>query len=195
MLIIYGLGNNEPKYLQTKHNAGRFLLEVLVKKLSLEWEKHSEFIFCKTNSFELPIYFLYSSGYMNNSGQVLFSFINYFKLKSDPLLRVLILHDDSDQQENNIKLVCNGGSGGHKGIDSIYQYLLSLKMTTEQIWRLKIGVRPPQNKHRSETFVLSKLKDSEIQYLIQLSDRLYQYLGDMVQGNFVKVQNDLNTKI
>ncbi len=194
MLIIYGLGNNESKYLQTKHNAGRFLLEILVKKLSLEWERHSEFVFCKSNSFGFPIYFLYSSGYINHSGQALSSFINYFKFKPDHLLKILLLHDDSDQQENNIKLVCNGGSGGHKGIDSIYQHLLSFKMTTDRIWRLKIGIRPSQNKHRSETFVLSRLKDSEIQYLIKLSDRLYQYLGDMAKGNFIKVQNDLNIK-
>jgi len=192
MLFIYGLGNNDARYLYTKHNIGRLLVEILVKKLNLSWEKQARLAYAKHVVFGQLVYFLHSLGYMNESGETISEFINYFKLKQDNL-KIFLLQDDSDQLETRLKLVNNGGSGGHKGVENVYRYLSFLEIPRTSVWKMKVGIRPLNNKLRSETFVLTQLSDLEIDFLNLVADKLAQFLTDLVQGNFSKAQNYFNS--
>ena len=192
MLLIYGLGNNHSRYLYTKHNVGRLLIETLVKKVNLTWEMQAKFAYAKTLIVNQAVYFLYSLGYMNESGQVISEFINYFKLKPDDL-KIFLLQDDSDQLETRLKLVNNGGSGGHKGVESVYKHLCFLGISKKSVWKLKIGIRPISNRLRSETFVLTKLSNLELDFVNLVADNLVQFLADLAQGNFTKAQNYFNS--
>jgi len=192
MLLIYGLGNNHSRYLYTKHNVGRLLIETLVKKVNLTWEMQAKFAYAKTLIVNQALYFLYSLGYMNESGEVISEFINYFKLKPDDL-KIFLLQDDSDQLETRLKLVNNGGSGGHKGVESVYKYLCFLEISKKSVWKLKIGIRPISNRLRSETFVLAKLSNSELDFVNLVADNLVQFLADLAQGDFTKAQNYFNS--
>jgi len=192
MLLIYGLGNNHSRYLYTKHNVGRLLIEMLVKKVNLTWEMQTKFAYAKTLIVNQAVYFLYSLGYMNESGEVISEFINYFKLKPDDL-KIFLLQDDSDQLETRLKLVNNGGSGGHKGVESVYKHLCFLGISKKSVWKLKIGIRPISNRLRSETFVLTKLSNLELDFVNLVADNLVQFLADLAQGDFTKAQNYFNS--
>jgi len=192
MLLIYGLGNNHSRYLYTKHNVGRLLIETLVKKVNLTWEMQAKFAYAKTLIVNQTVYFLYSLGYMNESGEVISEFINYFKLKPDDL-KIFLLQDDSDQLETRLKLVNNGGSGGHKGVESVYKHLCFLGISKKSVWKLKIGIRPISNRLRSETFVLAKLSNLELDFVNLVADNLVQFLADLAQGDFIKAQNYFNS--
>jgi len=192
MLLIYGLGNNHSRYLYTKHNVGRLLIEMLVKKVNLTWEMQAKFAYAKTLIVNQTVYFLYSLGYMNESGEVISEFINYFKLKPDDL-KIFLLQDDSDQLETRLKLVNNGGSGGHKGVESVYKHLCFLGISKKSVWKLKIGIRPISNRLRSETFVLAKLSNLELDFVNLVADNLVQFLADLAQGDFTKAQNYFNS--
>jgi len=192
MLLIYGLGNNHSRYLYTKHNVGRLLIETLVKKVNLTWEMQTKFAYAKTLIVNQAVYFLYSLGYMNESGEVISEFINYLKLKPDDL-KIFLLQDDSDQLETRLKLVNNGGSGGHKGVESVYKHLCFLGISKKSVWKLKIGIRPISNRLRSETFVLTKLSNLELDFVNLVADNLVQFLADLAQGNFTKAQNYFNS--
>lgn len=192
MLLIYGLGNNHSRYLYTKHNVGRLLIETLVKKVNLTWEMQTKFAYAKTLIVNQTVYFLYSLGYMNESGEVISEFINYFKLKPDDL-KIFLLQDDSDQLETRLKLVNNGGSGGHKGVESVYKHLCFLGISKKSVWKLKIGIRPISNRLRSETFVLTKLSNLELDFVNLVADNLVQFLADLAQGDFTKAQNYFNS--
>ena len=192
MLLIYGLGNNHSRYLYTKHNVGRLLIEMLVKKVNLTWEMQAKFAYAKTLIVNQTVYFLYSLGYMNESGEVISEFINYLKLKPDDL-KIFLLQDDSDQLETRLKLVNNGGSGGHKGVESVYKHLCFLGISKKSVWKLKIGIRPISNRLRSETFVLTKLSNLELDFVNLVADNLVQFLADLAQGNFTKAQNYFNS--
>jgi len=192
MLLIYGLGNNHSRYLYTKHNVGRLLIETLVKKVNLTWEMQAKFAYAKTLIVNQAVYFLYSLGYMNESGEVISEFINYLKLKPDDL-KIFLLQDDSDQLETRLKLVNNGGSGGHKGVESVYKHLCFLGISKKSVWKLKIGIRPISNRLRSETFVLTKLSNLELDFVNLVADNLVQFLADLAQGNFTKAQNYFNS--
>jgi len=192
MLLIYGLGNNHSRYLYTKHNVGRLLIEMLVKKVNLTWEMQAKFAYAKTLIVNQTVYFLYSLGYMNESGEVISEFINYLKLKPDDL-KIFLLQDDSDQLEARLKLVNNGGSGGHKGVESVYKHLCFLGISKKSVWKLKIGIRPISNRLRSETFVLAKLSNLELDFVNLVADNLVQFLAELAQGDFIKAQNYFNS--
>jgi len=196
MIIIYGLGNNEDKYLYTRHNAGRLVMEYITNKTSLTLDKGENWFFTKIKWNKTDVIFLHSSGYMNNSGSVLSKFIKYYKIDAtDPGFRLLILQDDSDQISGNNKLALGGGHAGHNGIQDIYRNSLSCNITLDKVWRLKIGIRPLENIGKSETFVLQKFAESELTNLEKLANTLVNMKEDLADLNFEKVQNIVNTKI
>lgn len=152
MIILYGLGNNEEKYLNTKHNIGRKVLEIIAQKNGLNFSLKNKVyeVSFKKNGENVKL--IYSSDFMNTSGVNLREYLRYQNLERDT--RIMVLQDDSDQKEGNLKLVNKGGSAGHRGIDSINRENFILKDT---YLRLKIGIRPEMNRLKSETFVLSKM--------------------------------------
>lgn len=195
MLLLYGLGNIDRQYWRTKHNVGRLVVEHLAAKYAAVWQKHPSYTYAKTQLLGQSVYFLLSNGFMNTSGQPLVDFVRYFKLNWQLHNGYLIiLQDDSDQVTGAIKLTLAGGSGGHKGVQSIYDHSRSINWPLERIWRLKIGIRPALNRARSETFVLSQITPDEIRFLATLADRLYQLMPLLAAGNFQQVQTVLNRK-
>jgi PTH1 family peptidyl-tRNA hydrolase len=131
---------------------------------------------------------------MNNSGLSLVSFMNYFKLDfEDSNFILLILQDDSDQIVGSQKLVVGGGSGGHRGISDIYKQGLGLNLDLEKVWRLKIGIRPEENKQKSETFVLSGINNFEKQFYQTLAQKIEQNLTLFENKELAKLQTIFNS--
>jgi PTH1 family peptidyl-tRNA hydrolase len=96
--------------------------------------------------------------YMNESGIALRDALSFF---TTPLSHTLLFHDDSDINIGSYKISYNQRSAGHRGIESIIT-----RCGSTEFWRVKIGIRPPQEKGRKKAseFVLKKIskKDTEI---------------------------------
>ena len=195
MIVFFGVGNNENKYFKTKHNAGRVLLENLAELDGLAFQKAQKYSYCKTKWGNQDVYFVFSNGYMNLSGEALNGFLKYFKLELSGLDDFLVvLQDDSDQIEGNNKFVLGGGSAGHRGIDSINKHLLSFKLHISRLWRLKVGIRPHLNTLKSETFVLNSLSDLDNQNINLLTRLIYSNKTHFESLSFEKIQMLINTK-
>lgn len=195
MILIYGLGNNQFKYLKNRHNAGRILVEDLASNLNLIWQKKNSGYYAKykfplnKNSKEDLVLF-YSDGFMNESGRALLQFWKYLSLKKNQQPVLLIVQDDSDMETGKFKLVEKGGSAGHKGIDDINKEFLSLK-PSPVMYRLKIGVRPKGNTLKSETFVLKDLNLKEINFIKSIALKLSKNLQFLAEKNPSKLSNYL----
>lgn len=135
---IIGLGNKGLEYEKTYHNVGA-LAQAFFQEKAKESLPDTKLFFFKVSSF------------MNVSGLPVKKFLKLHNLSPD---EVLIIHDDSDQPLGNYKLVFAGGDGGHKGIQSIIEAL-----GTNEFWRLKIGVRNPEENVRAKAgdFVLKNI--------------------------------------
>jgi peptidyl-tRNA hydrolase, PTH1 family len=164
MLIIYGLGNNEKQYLNTKHNIGRLVVEEIAAAMQLTFQKKDSFYFAKNTKIILA----YSTGYMNHSGKPLQDVINYFKPET---VNVLIIQDDSDQISGNFKITAGGGSAGHHGINSIYEQTKST-IKKEETYRLKLGIRPSENREKSISFVLNQISITDKELYINVAKKL-----------------------
>ena len=195
-IIIYGLGNNESKYLKTKHNAGRLVVEKIASSLEVAFFGEQGCFVAKKKlnikETEQEIWLIYSAGYMNTSGNPISKLLKYFKVDTNHKdFQLIIAHDDSDQTLHKTKLSVGGGTAGHNGIISSYLHLASCGLEQKDIWRLKIGIRPEGNRLKSETFVLSQITSSELEFYHSVAQKLLLALGEF--PNIAKIQNILNT--
>lgn len=139
---IIGISNDGAEYQKTYHNVGAW---AAIQLGGLAGEQ----------GISLRIYDV--TGYMNESGGPVSKWLRMNNLK---LEEVIIAHDDSDLPIGSFKLSRGGGSAGHKGIESLVAHL-----GTEDFWRLRIGVRQPDEQVRKKAaeFVLDRwsAKDEE----------------------------------
>jgi peptidyl-tRNA hydrolase, PTH1 family len=193
MLIFYGLGNDETKYLRTKHNCGRIVLQKIATLQKMEFQDTSFGCKVAKKTIEgIEVWLVYSKGYMNLSGDPISSLIRYHKL-SKSKYKLVVFQDDSDQIELCSKIVAGGRSAGHRGIDSIYNHRSTID--AENLWKLKIGIRPEFNKFKSETFVLSGCRDIELDWYDTLAVKVLENIKLFESQDMAKLQNIFNSKI
>jgi len=135
--LIIGLGNPDKKYENTYHNVGILFIDYLREK---HLEIHGILRIIKSEHF------------MNNSGSFVIKSMKRYNVNPEKLL---IVHDDSDLVIGKFKLDFGRGAAGHHGIESIQQHL-----KTNDFWRLRIGIRPTDDKIeriKAGDFVLKKI--------------------------------------
>lgn len=128
--LLAGLGNPEPRYLNTRHNAGFMLADFLAADADLNFsdQKKIQGVLAKNDDLLL----LKPSTYMNLSGQSVRACLDYFQI--DPS-QLVVAFDDLDLELGSVKLQFARGPKTHRGLYSIYQHL-----KTEQFWHLRLGV-------------------------------------------------------
>jgi len=143
MKIIVGLGNPEEQYKNTRHNIGWLFLDNLLGEV--KWTESKRF-----NAFiyeEADYLYIKPLTYMNNSGQAVQKVLSYYNLlpkklgilpKKDADLNdsLLIIQDDLDLEFGTSKIATNSNSAGHRGVQSIIDYLKTKKFT-----RLRLGIK------------------------------------------------------
>lgn len=133
--IIAGLGNPGQKYADTRHNAGRMVLEVLKKRHEFpQWEDRDEFkaLISRGIIDDDHVTLLEPNNYMNNSG---IGVGRYVKDHEDSAL--IVVHDDIDLPVGSFRISYNRGAGGHNGVLSIEKHI-----GTKKFVRLRIGIAP-----------------------------------------------------
>ena len=126
-MLVIGLGNPGKSYDDTKHNFGFWVLNEFISRCSLKWESgYGDYVYVKHNNnvFSKPTTF------MNNSGLAVKDLCKHHNQT-----KVLVVYDDIDLNLNSLRFKSGGGTGGHKGIESIIYQLGS-----EEFDRLKMGI-------------------------------------------------------
>ncbi len=130
--LIVGLGNPGAKYRLTRHNAGFLALDLLCRKLRGKWKTHTGYQLGRLNIRGEMVDILKPMTFMNRSGDIVLRHISKCGLSPQ---NMLILHDDLDIPLGRIKIKRNGGTGGHRGLDSIVQSIQKSDFT-----RVRIGI-------------------------------------------------------
>lgn len=157
--LIIGLRNPGDEYKNTYHNAGALFIEYLSEQSG----ETGNFKPGSSNLFKYlkrgDVIFILSGVFMNESGKAIKDALNYFNINPE---EALICHDDSDIKIGEYKIAFEQSAAGHKGVDSIIKTL-----NTNKFWRLRIGIRPPEEKVRqkAETFVLKKISAANLKKL------------------------------
>ncbi len=145
--LIIGLGNPDKKYANTYHNVGFLAVDYFSKILDSRFQ------------------ILTSDVYMNESGRFVAKALKKHNVKPENLL---VVHDDSDLAIGKYKLDFGRGAAGHHGVESVQTAL-----KTKNFWRLRIGIRPPEEKVRqkAEKFVLKKISSAHKKMLEEVFEK------------------------
>lgn len=134
--LVVGLGNPEPRYRRTRHNAGQMVVEALAERLGLRFSSKYAGRFAQGRSAVAPIALLIPTTYMNLSGRSVGPAAGSLHLTPD---RVLVVHDELDLPFGEVRGKLGGGHGGHNGLRSIQEGLGSADFP-----RVRLGIgRPP----------------------------------------------------
>lgn len=132
-----GLGNPEPRYARTRHNAGQVVVERLAERMGAgRWKSRYAGRYLEVSGPAGPLALLIPTTYMNLSGDAVGPAAGSLKATR---AQVLVVHDDLDLPFGTVRGKIGGGSGGHNGLRSITQGL-----GADDYLRVRIGIgRPP----------------------------------------------------
>jgi len=152
--LIAGLGNPGRKYANTRHNIGFMAVKALSREMGVSLSSrrfHSRNALVERGGKKSIL--LRPLTYMNLSGKSVKACAIHYEIDRD---HILIIHDDLDMTFGKIKLVRQGGAGGHRGVQSIFDHFGSNAFS-----RIKIGVGRPEYGENIEDFVLSPFYESQ----------------------------------
>ncbi len=147
--VIAGLGNPEDRYADTLHNAGFWCVDEIARRAgaTFAYEKRFDAEACKASMHGRDVWLLKPQSYMNNSGQPVRAFLDYYRLSVDGLL---VIHDEIDLPPGTVRLKDGGGHGGHNGIRDV------IKHCGAGFMRLRVGVGHPGEKEKVTGYVLKR---------------------------------------
>ena len=179
MLTVVGLGNPGEEYAQTRHNAGRIILEMLAKKNGFsDWyaDKRTRALWATGTIGTTKMQFVAPDNFMNNSGGSVKPLV---KVKKD-LENLVVIYDDLDLPIGRIKISFDRSSGGHNGLGDIIKVLKS-----QEFVRIRIGVSPetpggkmkkPKGEKAVIDFLMKEFKDAELTELKKIAKRVGESL-------------------
>ena len=185
MKLIVGLGNPGDEYKNTRHNVGFMVLDSWMNYHNYKFDKtkfNGEYSIMKYNNEDVII--LKPLSFMNLSGTVVLSFVNYFKIDIDD---ILVIYDDKDIELGSVKLKKNGSCGGHNGIRNIIDNL-----KTDKFKRLKVGLS--KNNTDMVSFVLGKFSNVEKCKLDNVLKETNNILDDYFTLTFDNLMSKYNKK-
>ncbi|MFZ5585138.1 MAG: aminoacyl-tRNA hydrolase [Thermodesulfobacteriota bacterium] len=146
-VLVAGLGNPGPRYAATRHNLGFMAVEELAARLGVGiTRKGHQSLWGEGRLGGRKLILALPQTYMNLSGQAVASLMHYFDLEPQ---RVVVVHDDLDQEPGRLKVARKGGAGGHRGVASILEHL-----GDDRFVRLKLGIGRPRYDEGIEDYVL-----------------------------------------
>ena len=183
MKLIVGLGNPGKEYDNTRHNVGYMVIDDYLGKQ--KWSSKYNSLYFENVINGEKVLFVKPETYMNNSGDAVVKFVNYFNIE---LLDILIIQDDLDEDIGQYKLKTNSSSGGHNGIKSIISCL-----GTQKFPRLKVGIGSV-NKDEVIDYVLGKFNKQEKEILSKEFTTFKAIIDSFIEKGIDKTMNVYNTK-
>lgn len=153
--MIFGLGNPEPVFKNTRHNAGYMFVD--------EYHKHTR----QRNYFKDPLVpiAIKPDVYINHSGVIVKKFMKNFGI-TDPK-EILIVLDCLAIPLGELRYRSSGSYGGHNGMKSIIEQL-----GTEDIPRIRMGVGAVHENMTISDFVCGRFFDDEIEVVNTMNQKI-----------------------
>lgn len=107
MYLIVGLGNPEKEYANTRHNMGFNVVNKIAKDCDITISQ-SKFngLYAMENIEGEKVILLKPQTYMNNSGESVIQFKNFYKIPNE---KIIIAYDDIDLEPGTIRIRKKGG--------------------------------------------------------------------------------------
>ena len=187
MKIIVGLGNPGERYAKTRHNVGFLIVDQLAQRwgaASTRARFGGQILATRLRN-ELVL-LVKPQTFMNNSGECVAPLIRAEQVQVSDLI---VVHDEVDLDPQVVRIKNGGGSGGHRGVQSISAQLQDVAYA-----RLRYGIGHPRKilpmtAVSVADYVLHAFSAAELRALDARMDALELALDHLIQGDFARAAN------
>jgi PTH1 family peptidyl-tRNA hydrolase len=152
--LIVGLGNPGAEYERTRHNAGYWFADELLRRHGGSWRRESrhQSELARTRIADAELWLQKPLTFMNGSGAAVASVARFHRIEP---AEILVVHDEIDLPPGAARLKQGGGHGGHNGLRDVIAHLGA------DFWRLRLGVGHPGSKDEVIDYVLQRPRAEE----------------------------------
>lgn len=183
MKLIVGLGNPGKEYEITRHNAGFMAIDEYAKKNNLEFKSKLDGLYSEKIINGEKVIFLKPQNYINLSGDVIYKYINYYKID---IADILIIHDDMNLDVGSYKIRYKGGSAGHNGLKNI-----EANLHTQEYKRIKVGISKNKNIDMVD-YVIGKMGNEDLNKIKPVLEKITNIIDDFISISFDNLMNKYN---
>ena len=186
MYFIVGLGNPGRQYENTRHNVGFLTIDYLANKHNIDVKK-SKFkaLYGQGEISGQKVMLIKPQTYMNNSGEAVRDFRNFYKFDEDELI---VIVDDIDIDFGKIRIKQKGSAGTHNGMKSIIYQL-----QYDTFPRIKVAVGKKPDYMDLANFVLSGFSEKEVEIIREEIKLASQSIETLLESGIDKAMNKFNS--
>ena len=184
--LIVGLGNPGSQYSRTRHNAGFWLIDELVRRYggSLRNESRFQGELARVRVGAEELWLLKPMTFMNNSGGPAQSVAGFYKI---PVESLLVAYDELDFPAGVVRLKQGGGAGGHNGMRDM------IAQNGDAFWRLRIGIGHPGDKSQVLNYVLGRPQAEDERLILEAVQAAADVVPRLLTEGSEKATNWLHT--
>ncbi len=189
--LIVGLGNPGGNYEQTRHNAGFWFVDAMVRSQGGLFRSEAKF---QAQACRISVvgcddvgrdcWLLKPTTFMNRSGAAVAVLAGFYKI---PVEHILVVHDELDLPPGVARLKQGGGHGGHNGLRDIIAQLGANFM------RLRIGIGHPGDRDAVVEYVLQRPSLADRQQIDAAMEAALLVMPDAVNGEMQRAMHRLHS--
>jgi PTH1 family peptidyl-tRNA hydrolase len=183
--LFVGLGNPGRRFRLNRHNIGFMVVDAVAGQMGVSFTRHQAQALLTDGHWEgARIYLAKPQTYMNLVGSSVGPLARYYRI---PPSSVVVVYDDLDLPLGSLRLRGAGGSGGHRGMESLIVAL------GDSFPRLRLGIgRPPGRKDPAD-FVLEDFGDDEAEAAKAAIARAADCLRELIRNGLERAMTTYNT--
>lgn len=183
--LVVGLGNPGREYRRNRHNAGAMVVDRLAQTLGKTFQrKVGAALALPAERNGRPVILAKPTVFMNESGRAVVSLLRSFRLEPQALL---VVCDDLDLPLGRIRLRPEGGSAGHRGLESVIGALGSRSFA-----RLRVGIGRPPGSTDPADHVLEDFLEEELSIVNDALERAASTVWLAIDQGLVAAMNEFN---
>ncbi|MBS7157466.1 MAG: aminoacyl-tRNA hydrolase [Collinsella sp.] len=190
--MVAGLGNPGDEYADTRHNAGFKAIDELARQANVTYWKNQ--LGAEVASIQVhdpdaeggrrEVLLVKPQSYMNTSGGPISKLCAQHKISADELL---VIHDELDIPEGDVRVKVGGGHAGHNGLRSIID-----KMGSRDFSRIRVGIGNPPGRMAVADFVLKQFRPKELEAFQDTCNRAADAAGLTLTQGVVYARDHVN---
>src|SRR5665213_3444268 len=187
MLILAGLGNPGPQYVNNRHNIGAITVGAIARRWDFGRERGRFSSLTRegeiaTASGAVRTLVLKPQTFYNESGRAVGEALKFFKLT---LADLVVFHDEIDLAPGRFRMRTGGGAAGNNGIRSI------AARVGPDFRRARMGTGHPGHKDLVMNYVLSDIPKADQDWVNALANACADALPLLAMGEDEKYQAEV----
>lgn len=186
MKIIVGMGNPGRKYRDTPHNVGFDVVDRLASAMRCSLRRSLRFKarVAKAEWKGEKVLLVQPQTYMNCSGESVGPIMRYGKAAPRDLI---VVADTVDMEPGELRVKPGGGSGGHRGMESLIDHLENTDFA-----RVRIGVGRGKDESDIVDYVLKPFRREQRQMVAEAVERAVQAVTCILESGIEEAMNKYN---